>query len=64
MKKNISDYLPEVNDDDIVLMQAKVKRSLYEQFKPFLKAEGQTTKAFMEACMMKFIDEKKRRAVS
>lgn len=61
-KKNISDYMPE-KDDSTTLVQAKVKTSLFDEFKPVLKGQKQTFKAFVEACMSKFIDENKGRKV-
>lgn len=57
--KNISDYMPEHEDDTVTLMQARVSTKLYEEFKPLLKAAGHSNKDFMEASMRKYIDEKK-----
>jgi hypothetical protein len=59
-KKNISDYLEARSDEETKLVQAKVKISLYDEFRPLLKGQRQTFRAFIEASMRKFIDEKKK----
>lgn len=56
--KKISDYLP-TKTVDTKLLQARVNRKIYTQFKAVLKSEKQSIKAFIEASMLKFIDEAK-----
>lgn len=60
-KKDISDYMHK-DEPEKRLVQASVNKELFNRFRPLLKAEkpARTFIDFLEACMLKYIDEKKR----
>jgi vacuolar-type H+-ATPase subunit C/Vma6 len=60
-KSKIQDYMePQIDECDTTLLQAKVSRELKDQFTQVLKAKHRTIKEFIEASMLKFIDENRK----
>jgi hypothetical protein len=65
MAKKITDYLPEHKPQEATsLVQAKVSKTLKEEFLPLLDARGNTMIEFIEGAMQQFIDEHKGKRVS
>ncbi len=63
--RSISDYLPDhSHEEETVLFQAKVRKSLKREFMPILKAKDNTMIEFIEGAMQKFIDENKGKRIS
>lgn len=60
MKKTILDYIKENNEEEKVLVQAKVPKSLCLEVREALSETDITWNDFMTACLKQFLDENRR----
>jgi hypothetical protein len=61
--KNLNEYMTKKKAKEWDLVQCKVERGLSKKFKEELKKDGYSITHFVEAAMMKYLDEKNERLV-